>query len=63
MPEPRSIETLIDEIRATHDALESTADEAERLGTAPDALVDTMRRLRTPMVKVPRELGGDQLGS
>ena len=62
MPEPRSIETLIDEIRATHDALESTADEAERLSTAPNALVDTMRRLRTPMVKVPSEIGGDQLG-
>ena len=62
MAAPRSIDALIDEVRTSHEALESTADEAERLGTAPDALVETMRRLRTPMVKVPIEVGGDQLG-
>ena len=62
MAAPRSIDALIGEVRTSHEALESTADEAERLGTAPDALVETMRRLRTPMVKVPIEVGGDQLG-
>ena len=62
MAAPRSIDALIDEVRTSHEVLESTADEAERLGTAPDALVETMRRLRTPMVKVPIEVGGDQLG-
>ena len=42
--------------------MDATAGEAEALGQAPPALVDSLRRLRTPMVKAPTDIGGDQLG-
>ncbi len=48
-------------IQARHDELDALAGTAEDLGTAPPALVDIMRELRVPMVKVPSEVGGDQL--
>lgn len=57
----RSIEHLIGEIRELHDELDATAGEAEQLGTAPESLVEVMRRIRVPMIKAPREVGGDHL--
>lgn len=58
---PRSVEALIEEIHTAHDELDATASEAERLGTAPEALVDVMRQIRVPMIKAPFEVGGDHL--
>ncbi len=57
----RSLEALTAEIRRRQVDLEATADEAEQLGRAPPALVALMRELRVPMVKVPSDVGGDQL--
>lgn len=61
MFEPRTVGSLIDEIRDHHVEFDITADEAERQGTAPDALDALMRKLRVPMIKAPREVGGDHL--
>jgi len=58
---PRSISTLVEEIAAQHDALDALAGPAEELGTAPSELVDILRDIRTPMVKTPVEIGGDEL--
>lgn len=57
----RTIEELIDGIRARHDELDALAADADALGTAPAALVDIMRDLRIPLVKAPAEVGGDEL--
>ncbi len=57
----RTIDTLIAEIHDHHEILDATAAEADRLGTAPDALVALMRELRVPMVKAPVDAGGDGL--
>jgi len=57
----RSIEVLLAEISARHFELDGTAEEAELLNAAPPALVDVMRELRVPLVKVPSEIGGDEL--
>ena len=57
----RSIEELLAEIHEHHDELDSTAAEADRLGEAPDSLVDLMRKLRVPMVKAPAAAGGDNI--
>ena len=57
----RNIEGLLEEINARHADLDETAEEAERLNAAPPALVDLMRDLRVPLVKVPSEIGGDEL--
>ncbi len=57
----RTIESLVGEVRAHHDALDATAAEADRLGHAPDQLDTLMRRLRVPMIKAPEGVGGDQL--
>jgi alkylation response protein AidB-like acyl-CoA dehydrogenase len=61
MTSPRSIEELIAEIDECFVELDMTAAEAERLGTAPDELDVTIRRLRVPMIKAPVEVGGDHL--
>ena len=58
---PRGIAELRAEIAASFGELDATAAEAERLGTAPDALDSTIRRLRVPMIKAPLEVGGDHL--
>ncbi|MEM7016812.1 MAG: acyl-CoA dehydrogenase family protein [Pseudomonadota bacterium] len=58
----RAIDELIAEIQSHHQALDSLAEEAEQTGNAPEALVDIMRELHLPMVKVPKEVGGDELG-
>ncbi len=57
----RSIDSLVAEIRSHHQALDATAAEAEQLGRAPDALDALLRELRVPLVKAPREIGGDHL--
>jgi alkylation response protein AidB-like acyl-CoA dehydrogenase len=57
----RTIDELLTGIEQRYDYLNATADEAERLGTAPPELVDVMRELRVPMVKAPTDIGGDQL--
>ena len=57
----RNIEGLLEEINARHADLDETVEEAERLNAAPPALVDLMRDLRVPLVKVPSEIGGDEL--
>lgn len=57
----RSLKELTDEIQRRHDELDATAGESEQLGQAPPVLVELMRELRVPMVKVPTEVGGDQL--
>lgn len=57
----RSIEVLLTEINARHFELDATAEEAELLNAAPPALVEVMRELRVPLVKVPSEIGGDEL--
>lgn len=57
----RDIEVLLAEISARHRELDGTAEEAEILNMAPPALVDVMRELRVPLVKVPSEIGGDEL--
>lgn len=57
----RTIDELVDGIERRHAELDATAGEADELGRAPDGLVDAMRDLRVPMVKVPAEIGGDQL--
>ncbi len=58
----RTIEELVAGIAEAHDELDATANKAEELGQAPPELVATMQRLGVPMVKVPTEVGGDQLG-
>ena len=58
---PRSIDELLAGMKAAHNELDATAGEADTLGTAPVALVDTMRKLRVPMIKAPLEVGGDHL--
>ena len=57
----RDIKVLLEGIDARHADLDETAEEAERLNTAPPALVDLMRELRVPLVKVPSDIGGDEL--
>ncbi len=57
----RTIDELRDGIERRHAELDATAGEADELGRAPAALVEAMRELRVPMVKVPAEIGGDQL--
>jgi alkylation response protein AidB-like acyl-CoA dehydrogenase len=57
----RSIDALLDGVRARHDDLDATAAEADETGRAPDALLDVMRDLRVSMVKAPLEVGGDLL--
>ncbi len=57
----RSIQELINDIKARHDDLDTHSQEAETLGKAPDLLVQIMRDLKVPLVKVPSEVGGDQL--
>ncbi len=57
----RTIDELVEGIEKRHAELDATAGEADELGKAPSALVDSMRELRVPMVKVPAEVGGDQL--
>ena len=49
----RSIEVLLTEINARRFELDGTAEEAELLNAAPPALVEVMRELRVPLVKVP----------
>ncbi len=61
MSNARTVGALIDEIRDHHVEFDITADEAERQGTAPDALDALMRKLRVPMIKAPLEVGGDHL--
>ena len=61
MHHPRTVGALMDEIREHHVEFDITAAEAERQGTAPDALDALMRRLRVPMIKAPLEVGGDHL--
>ncbi len=62
MATARTIGALVDQIRDRRDELDATADAADRLGRAPVELDRLMRELRVPMVKVPLEVGGDQLG-
>lgn len=57
----RELAALMAEIQECHHELDALAGPAEELGTAPTELVDVLRRIRTPMVKAPREIGGDQL--
>ena len=57
----RSVEDLLTGIQARHDDLDSHAEAAEKLGKAPSALVEIMRDLRVPLVKVPADVGGDEL--
>ena len=57
----RSIEELTKGIKARHQDLDAHAQEAETLGKASDQLVQIMRDLKVPLVKVPAEAGGDQL--
>lgn len=57
----RSIEELIAGIEEHHDLLDATAAEADRLGEAPESLVNLMRELRVPMVKAPAVAGGDNI--
>ena len=61
MSDARSVGTMIDEIREHHVEFDITANDAERQGTAPDALDALMRKLRVPMIKAPLEVGGDHL--
>ncbi len=57
----RKLAALVAEIRECHDELDALAAPAEALGTAPPELVEVLRRIRTPMVKAPIEIGGDEL--
>ena len=57
----RSIEELTKGIKARHQDLDAHAQEAETLGKASDQLVQIMRDLKVPLVKVPAAAGGDQL--
>jgi len=57
----RTIEELVAEVEALHGELDATASEADELGTAPPALVDSIRKLRVAMVKAPKEIGGDEI--
>lgn len=57
----RSIDELVAEIEASHVELDSTAAEADDLGTAPPKLVEALHRLREPLVKAPLEVGGDHI--
>ena len=57
----RSIEELVEVIRTHDEELGRTAVEADRQGSAPESLVDIMRAIRVPLVKVPAEVGGDNL--
>jgi len=57
----RSIDELVAEVKGLHHELDSTAAEADELGTAPPALVDSIRKLRVAMVKAPKEIGGDEI--
>ncbi len=61
MAQVRTVGSMIDEIRRHHVEFDITAAEAERQGTAPDALDALMRELRVPMIKAPTEVGGDHL--
>ena len=45
MSNARTVGALIDEIRDHHVEFDITADEAERQGTAPDALDALMRKI------------------
>lgn len=58
---PRTIDALIAQIEEHRHTLDATAAEAERLGEAPESLVDILRALRVPLVKAPVEAGGDGL--
>ena len=57
----RSINELVEAIQTHEVELNRTAMEADQLGAAPASLVDIMRTIRVPMVKVPAEAGGDNL--
>ena len=57
----RTVEDLIAGIQARHDDLDAYAETAERLGKAPEGLVEIMRDLRVPLVKAPASIGGDEL--
>ena len=48
----RSIEELTKGIKARHQDLDAHAQEAETLGKASDQLVQIMRDLKVPLVKV-----------
>lgn len=58
----RSIEELVETVKGIHHELDATAAEADELGTAPEALVDSIRKLRVAMVKAPADIGGDEIG-
>ena len=55
----RSIEELVEAVQFHEAELNRTAVEADRLGRAPESLVNIMRTIRVPMVKAPAEVGGD----
>ena len=57
----RSIEELVEAIQSHEAELNRTAAEADRQGSASKSLVDIMRAIKVPMVKVPAEVGGDNL--
>ena len=52
----RTVEDLIAGIQARHDDLDAYAETAERVGKAPEGLVEIMRDLRVPLVKVPASI-------
>ena len=57
----RSIEELVEAVQFHEAELNRTAVEADRLGCAPESLVNIMRTIKVPMVKAPAEAGGDNL--